>query len=171
MWTSSAEEASPKLWEARSREEIGEAVLQNALTSFPRVILFGAGKTAITGWRGRGPNLTPQDILSVRIPTAERSVFTGVEQSGVPHFGVADRDDWPRALGPLFGSTPLDCAVFPIRILDGVAAFLYADRLGRPMQYTDFAVIARAAAATANVLSRFLLQQNAPVGSGEVGSR
>jgi hypothetical protein len=164
MWTSSAEEAAPKLWEARSREEIGEAVLQNALTSFPRVILFGAGKTAITGWRGRGPNLTSQDISSVRIPTAERSIFTVVEQSGVPHFGLPDRDDWPGALGPLFGSTPLDCAVFPIRILDGVAAFLYTDRLGEPMEYTDFALIARAAAATANVLSRFLLQQNAPVG-------
>jgi hypothetical protein len=164
MWTSSEEEAGPQLWEARSREEIGEAVLQNALTSFPRVILFGAGKTAITGWRGRGPNLTPQDIVSVRISTAERSVFTSVEQSGVPHFGLADRDDWPRALGRLFGSVPLDCAVFPIRVLDGVAAFLYADRLGHPMQYTDFALVARAAAATANVLSRFLLQQNTSVG-------
>ncbi len=164
MWTSSAEETAPKLWEARSREEIGEAVLQNALTSFPRVILFGAGKTAITGWRGRGPNLTPQDISSVRIPTAESSIFTVVEQSGVPHFGLPDREDWPGALGPLFGSTPLDCAVFPIRVLDGVAAFLYTDRLGEPMEYTDFALIARAAAATANVLSRFLLQQNAPVG-------
>jgi uncharacterized protein (DUF1778 family) len=32
------------------------------------------------------------------------------------------------------------------------------------MQYEDFALIARAAAATANVLSRFLLQQNTPVG-------
>jgi hypothetical protein len=164
MWTPSGEEAGPQLWEARSREEIGEAVLQNALTSLPRVILFGAGKTAITGWRGRGPKLTPEDISAVRIPTAERSVFTSVEQSGVPHFGLADQEDWPRALEPLLGSTPLDCAVFPIRILDGVAAFLYADRLGGLMQYTDFALVARAAAATANVLSRFLLQQNTTVG-------
>jgi len=163
MWTE-AEETGSQLWEARSRKEIGEAVLQNALTSLPRVILFGAGKTAITGWRGRGPNLTAEEIASAGVSAAENSVFKTVELSGVPHFGLVDRADWPRALEPLLGPTPLDCAVFPVRILDGVAAFLYADRLGRPMQYADFALIARAAATTANELKRFLLRQKTPVG-------
>jgi hypothetical protein len=164
MWTPS-EEAGPQLWEARSREEIGEAVLQNALTHLPRVILFGAGKTVISGWRGRGPNLTAEQIGSTRIPVMEESVFSIVEGSGVPHFGRVERADWPPALAVLLGPRPLDCAIFPIRILDGVAAFLYADRLGEPMQYEDFGVIARTAASTANILARFLLRPNtAPVG-------
>jgi type II secretion system (T2SS) protein E len=163
MWTPGLE-PGPQLWEARSREEIGEAVLQNALTHLPRVLLFGLGKTAITGWRGRGPNLVPEDIASVRLPASERSVFTMVEKTGVPHFGPVEESEWPPALGNLLGVRPPECAIFPIRILDSVAAFLYADRLGRPMQYPDFALIARAAASTANILARFLLRPNtAPV--------
>jgi hypothetical protein len=41
--------------------------------------------------------------------------------------------------------------------MDGTAAFLYADRLGSPMKYEDFALIARASATAAGMLSRFLL--------------
>ena len=83
-----------------------------------------------------------------------------MQQSGVPHFGAIDRGEWPGALAAIFGAAPPDCAIFPIRILDGVAAFLYADRLGEPMQYEDFAIVARAAATAANVLSRFLLRSD-----------
>jgi hypothetical protein len=46
---------------------------------------------------------------------------------------------------------------------DDIAAFLYADRLGHPMQYEDFARIARTAASAAGVLARFLLRHDAPV--------
>jgi hypothetical protein len=142
----------------RSRDEIADSVLQGALEQLPRVLLLGAGKTVVTGWRGRGPGLTPETVSAIRIPNSEISVFSSVQQSGVPHFGAIDRAEWPRGLAALFGTAPPDCAIFPIRLLDGVAAFLYADRLGGPMQYEDFAIVARAAASAANVLSRFLLR-------------
>jgi hypothetical protein len=142
----------------RSRDEIADSVLQGALEQLPRVLLLGAGKTVVTGWRGRGPGLTPDAVSAIRIPNSEISVFSSVQQSGVPHFGAIDRAEWPRGLAVLFGAAPPDCAIFPIRLLDGVAAFLYADRLGGPMQYEDFAIVARAAASAANVLSRFLLR-------------
>jgi hypothetical protein len=142
----------------RSRDEIGDSVIQGALEQLPRVLLLGTGKTGVTGWRGRGPSLSPEIVSSIRIPNSEISVFSSVQQSGIPHFGAIDRAEWPGALASLFGAAPPDCAIFPIRLLDGVAAFLYADRLGGPMQYEDFAVVARAAASAANVLSRFLLR-------------
>lgn len=144
----------------RSRDEIADSILQGALEQLPRVLLLGAGRTGVTGWRGRGPGLTPEVVASIRIPNSEISVLSSVQQSGIPHFGAIDRAEWPGALASLFGSLPPDCAIFPIRLLDGVAAFLYADRLGGPMQYEDFAVIARAAASAANVLSRFLLRND-----------
>jgi hypothetical protein len=97
-------------------------------------------------------------VSSIRLPTSEISVFSSVQESGIPHFGAIDRAEWPGALAAIFGAAPPDCAIFPIRLLDGVAAFLYADRLGGPMQYEDFAIVARAAASAANVLSRFLLR-------------
>jgi hypothetical protein len=122
------------------------------------VLLLATGKSGVTGWRGRGPALTADAVSAIRVPTSEISVFSSVQQSGVPHFGAIDRAEWPQALSSVLGPAPPDCAIFPIRILDGVAAFLYADRLGAPMQYEDFAVVARAAASAANVLSRFLLR-------------
>jgi len=143
--------------EARTRDEIAESVLGRSLSSVPRVILLGAGRTGITGWRGRGPGLTPDIVASIRVSHAEISIFSAVQESGVPHFGATDRSEWPRGFAQRFGGAPLDCAIFPIRVMDGTAAFLYADRLGSPMKYEDFALIARASATAAGMLSRFLL--------------
>jgi hypothetical protein len=164
MWTPEAEEPAPAVPEARSRDEIADAVLANSLTDLPRVVLLGIGKTFITGWRGRGPGLAPGRITGIRVPVAGRSVFASVRDSGAPHFGPVDPEEWTPALKAVLGKTPPECAVFPIRVGDDVAAFLYADRLGEAMPYEDFAKVARAAASAAGVLARFLLRANAPVG-------
>jgi hypothetical protein len=143
--------------EARSREEIGDAIVDSYLTDVPRVLLLGVGRDTIAGWRGRGPNLTTERVEALRICSKEKSLFAGVAESGVPHFGPVAKSHWPDALRELLGVSAVDCAVFPVRVLDGVAAFLYADRLGEPMRSEDFPAIAHAAASASNVLSRFLL--------------
>lgn len=165
-WRSSGAESDSSVWEARSLQEMGDAVLENLLTDIPRVLLFGLGRTMIRGWRGRVSSLLPEQIAAIRFPLAERSVFAQVAESGVPHFGPLEAGVWPRVLKALLGADPPHCAIFPIRVLDGVAALLYADRLGEPMHYEDFAVIARATASAVNILSRFLLRQGSstPVG-------
>ncbi|MGH9318179.1 MAG: hypothetical protein ACRD1P_13860 [Thermoanaerobaculia bacterium] len=165
LWIASERESRPRSVEARSREEIGDAILDSHLTEIPRVILLGVGRTSIAGWRGRGQSLTPERVEALRISSEERSLFAGVAESGVPHFGPVARCHWPGALRDLLGIDPLDCAVFPVRVLDGVAAFLYADRLGEPMRSEDFPAVARAAASASNVLARFLFQRSgtAPV--------
>lgn len=140
---------------SRGPDEIGDAVLHRFLTDIPRVLLLAVGGNAITGWRGRGPGLSPERIASLVIPTDERSILADLQRSGLSHFGPLEADRWPRAFLELLGLPPPDCSIFPIWILDGVAAFLYADRLGMPMRYEDFGLMARAAASTANVLSRF----------------
>jgi hypothetical protein len=145
---------------ARRREEIADSLLEGPLEALPRVLLLAFGKNGVTGWRGRGAGLEDETVAAIRIPGSEISIFSSVQQSGVPHFGAIDRAEWPPALASLFGVVPPDCAIFPIRVLDGVAAFLYVDRLGAPMQYEDFAIVARAAATAANVLSRFLLRND-----------
>lgn len=143
--------------------EIGDALLRKSLTDIPRVILLGVGKTLFIGWKGRGPGLSPEQIATIRLSASEPSIFTLVAQSGAPHFGPLETGQWPRTFRVLFGPKLPDCAVFPIRVLDRLTAFLYADRLGEPMPYEDFAVIARAAAATASALSR-LLREARPQG-------
>jgi hypothetical protein len=144
----------------RRRDDIADSVISGSLGALPRVLLLGSGKAGVTGWRGRGPGLTPEAVAAIRVAPPELSVLSSVEQSGIPHFGSIDPAEWPRAFADLFGAAPPECAIFPIRILDGIAAFLYADRLGAPMQYEDFAIVARAAASAANVFSRFLLRSD-----------
>lgn len=162
MWAPSAAEIEASIGEARTRDEIGQVALEAFLGDFPRVLLLGCGKEAITFWQGRGPDLPAEAVASVRIALSEPCVFSDVRATGVPHFGPLEPTQWPRSLAAILGEREPDCAVFPIRILDGIAAFLYADRLGEPLHYEDFAVIARAAAATANALARFLLRRNNP---------
>lgn len=160
MWTPSAAEIEPSIGQTRSRDEIGQVALEAFLAKLPRVVLLGCGKSAVTGWQGRGKGVTPEFVSSLRIALAQDTVFASIQASGVPHFGPLEQDQWPPELAEALGERAPDCAVFPIRILDGIAAFLYADRLGEPMDYEDFAVIARACAATANALARFLLRRH-----------
>ncbi len=165
MWTPSAAEIEASIGEARTREEIGQVALETFLVKLPRVVLFGCGKSAVTGWQGRGEAVTAEFVSSLRIPLSEDTVFASILASGVPHFGPLEQVRWPPELAERLGERAPDCAVFPVRILDGIAAFLYADRLGEPMHYEDFAIVAGASAATANALLRFLLRRNsaAPV--------
>jgi hypothetical protein len=126
------------------------------------VLLLGSGKSGVTGWRGRGAGLSTDRIAAIRIPAAESSVFSSVRRTGVPHFGPLDATEWPKELADLFGRTPPDCAVFPIRVLEGVVAFLYADRLGEPMRHEDFAVVTRSAAQASRLFSLFLRPDLSP---------
>jgi len=162
MWTPSAAEIEASIGEARTRDEIGQVALEAFLADFPRVLLLGCGKEAITGWQGRGKDLEGDAVSSIRISLSEPCVFSEVRATSVPHFGPLEATQWPKGLASVLGERGPDCAVFPIRILDGIAAFLYADRLGEPLHYQDFAVIARASAATANALARFLLRRGNP---------
>jgi hypothetical protein len=162
MWTAGLREpVTSPAWEPRSREEIAEALFGTHLAALPRIVLLDSSKAGILGWQGRGDGVSRDRLSEILIPLRERSVFAHVERSGVPHFGTLDRELWPPAFADLLGPTPPECAVFPIRILDGVAAFLYADRLGQPMAYEDFALIARAAAWTSSALSQVFLRHRA----------
>jgi hypothetical protein len=141
---------------ARSRGEVLGPVLETLLCRFSRVILLGIGKSEITGWGGGGPGLSPALVAGIRIPKTEESVLAEVAKSGVPHVGPVERERFPRALRGVIGRDTCECAVFPIRVLDTVAGLLYADRLGVPLPFGDFAALARGAASAASVLSEFL---------------
>ena len=145
---------------ARSRDEILGPVLEILLLYYPRVILLGAGKSDLTGWAGRGPGLTAENIAAIRIPRTEENVLVDVAKSGTPHFGPVARDRYPPALAAVLGRETCDCAVFPIAVLGAVAGLLYADRLGEPMPSDDAARLAHSAESAANLLSGFLLQRS-----------
>ena len=145
--------------EGGTREELAAAVLEAHLPGFPRAVVLGWEQRGTVAWYARGEHVSghAQDIW---VPSHERSIFGHVERTGAPHFGALERELWPRAMADLVGSIPPDCAVFPVRVGDSVAAFLYTDRLGEPLLYEDFGVMTRAAAALAASLSRFRLNSN-----------
>lgn len=140
--------------EARRRDQIAAPVIEILLAGFPRVVLFGVGKSSIAGWAGRGPDLSREEVSEIRVSARGESVLAEVASSGAPHFGSVEASRLPRAL--LSDRLQPECAVFPIRVLDSVAGLLYADRMGEPMPSEDFAALARGAASAASLLSRFL---------------
>jgi hypothetical protein len=131
------------------------------LPEFPRVVLLVLGRTAITGWKGRGRGVPVDAMHRLRIPREMKDVFFLVEASGAPHYGTLERALWPAPMAELFGVTPPECAVFPIRAEGRVEGFLYADRLGAAMPYEAFPAAARAASAVASPLSRHLRRRRA----------
>jgi hypothetical protein len=142
---------------ARSRDDVAAPVLETLLADLPRVIVFGVGKSEITGWTGRGEGLSRDRVAAIRIPARGGSVLAEVAETGSPHFGPVGAERYPNVLPP--AAKERACAVFPIRVLDSVAGLLYADRLGEEMPFEDFALVARGAASAANLLSRFLMTE------------
>jgi hypothetical protein len=142
----------------RSRDEILDPILEILRLRFPRVMLLGSGKSAITGWAGRGPGLAREFVAAINIPRTEEDVLGEVAASGVPHFGPVGRERYPQALRGLLDRDTCECAVFPIPVLGTVVGLLYADRLGEPLPYEDFGGLARGAAEAAQLLSGFLLR-------------
>jgi len=153
MWTGLPAEDSGL--EAASREELARAAVETYLADFPRVLFLESGKSGIAAWRGRGEGL-PQRVTELRIATYERSAFRLVLRSGTPHFGPLERELWPRSFAKILGPVPPDCAIFPIRVGEEVAAFLYADRLGEPLADRDFGALAQTAVWAGKALSRIL---------------
>ena len=69
---------------ARSREELADFILEGPLLPLPRVMLLGCGGAGVTGWRGRGERLSAEVVSSIRVPFSELSIFSAVQESGVP---------------------------------------------------------------------------------------
>lgn len=143
--------------DAGIRAQISVSVVDTLLAAFPRVLVFGVGRSAITGWTGRGPGLTPEIAASIRVPAAEETVVAEVARSGVSHFGALRPELLSFPLRGMLEREAPACAVFPIRVFDTVAGVLYADRLGEPLPEGDYAVLSDAAETAANLLSKFLL--------------
>jgi hypothetical protein len=168
MWRASSGEADSgisRMWTGKSSppeageqagacEELAMEVIRTVLGEIPRVVVLGRGSDSITGWAGKGPDITRDRVLSVRISLGETTMFSRMLATGQRHRGPPEKALWPRALADLLGSHPPDCAVFPIRIGGRSAAFIYADRIDRPLQREDLARLERAAAAMGGGLSR-----------------
>jgi len=158
MWTAPDAPGAPTPPEGHSREEVVRAVVETHVAGIPRTVVLGSDRNGTVAWyaRGTGPGAGPE----LWIAPGERSIFAHVERTGAPHFGPLELELWPRSFADVLGAKPPECAVFPVRIRDAVAAFLYADRVGEPMIYEDFGVLTRAAALLGAALTRFLPDSN-----------
>jgi hypothetical protein len=141
-----------------ARDRIAEAALDSLTQRFPRAILLMSGQDSIQGWSARGAGLTRDRIAGVRIPWGDPSIFAFVKLSGTPHRGGLSRVLMPPVLAALLGPrAAASCAVFPVRIKDRLVAFLYADRLGAPLNEEDHRALEAAASSLGSSLARLLL--------------
>jgi len=142
-----------------ARDRIAEAALDALTRRFPRAMLLTSGQDAIQGWTARGSGLTRERIVSVRIPWGDPSIFAFVKLSGTAHRGGLSRVLMPPVLSALLGPrASASCAVFPVRIKDRLVAFLYADRLGAPLNEEDHRFLEAAASSLGSDLARLLLE-------------
>ena len=162
MWERPAEaEAAPAPpTEVRSpaRDRLADSTLETVCGKFPRAILFMSGADAVQGWTARGAGLTRDRVSSIRVPWGDPSIFAFVKLSGSAHRGTLSRVLVPPKLAALLGDkAAAACAVFPVRIKDRVVAFLYADRLGAPMNEDDYRSLEIASSALGSSLARLLM--------------
>ena len=111
------------------------------------------------GWWGRGAGLSRKPVSSLRIDWGEPSVFAFVKLSGMAHRGAVSPALIPPAFIALLGDRAATaCAVYPVRIKERLVAFLYADRLGAPLDGEDYRALEVAASSLGSKLARLLLE-------------
>ena len=142
-----------------ARDRIAEAALDSLSERFPRTLLLLAAQDAVQGWWGRGGGLSRQPVSSLRIDWGDPSVFAFVKLSGMAHRGAISPALVPPALAALLGDRAATaCAVYPVRIKERLVAFLYADRLGAPLDGDDYRALEVAASSLGSKLARLLLE-------------
>ena len=148
MWSPSPAEGDATSRPAVFTDSRGDLAVQCFPADLPRVLLLANREGALVGWRARG--VEEDRLAGVRVPPDPLTIFSSIDRTDVPHFGLLAEELWPEPLSRLFGAPP-PCAVFPIHASGGIAAFLYADRRGAPLRSEDFAELARAAASIASL--------------------
>jgi hypothetical protein len=142
-----------------ARDRIAEAALDALSERFPRTLLLLAAQDSVQGWWGRGAGLSRGPVSSLRIDWGEPSVFAFVKLSGTAHRGPVSPALIPPAFAALLGSrAATTCAVYPVRIRERLVAFLYADRLGAPLDTDDYRALEVAASSLGSELARLLLE-------------
>jgi hypothetical protein len=150
-------ELGEALADARTRDEIADAVLGFALGTAPRAALFASGKGRIRGVAGVGRGL--DDVRKVSVPPGSGTIFDLVGASGESYVGPvpplpANRDLY-TALG---GRLPRQVMLVPIPVSGRISAYLYVDGDDRPLDRPDLPTARRVAAMTGLAFEMLLLR-------------
>jgi hypothetical protein len=124
----------PRLVTATTRDDITRILLDFLGGGFSRVILFVHAHGVLRGHDCRGPDLLPDAVREVRIPTSQPSIFSSVVQKTTPFFGVIRTETaidrtFVHALGGATGNSLL----FPVVLGERVPLLLFAHGSPHPV--------------------------------------
>lgn len=150
-------ELGEALADARTRDEIADAVLGFALGKAPRAALFASGKGRIRGVAGVGRGL--DEVRKVSVPPGSGTIFDLVGASGEAYVGpvppLPPNRDLYTALG---GRLPRQVMLVPIPVSGRISAYLYVDADERPLDRPDLPTARRVAAMTGLAFEMLLLR-------------
>ncbi len=78
MEDKSLDNLSPRLAEAKDREEVASVILESASASLKRVALFVVKSNSIVGWKGLGDRLSDEMMAQIELPLHQPSIFRTV---------------------------------------------------------------------------------------------
>lgn len=151
--------ASHALQHVEMRDDIADAVLGFCVPLFRRRVMLMRRKDTILGWRGEGSGVDETTVRTLRIPTDEPSVFSGLLQ-GVefwlgPIPAMPHNNELVRVLGE---PAPPDCYVLPVRVRDKTVCFLYGDNVDRSVGGLPLAELKRLASKASLAFQIYLMR-------------
>lgn len=114
--------------EARSRDEVVEAVLALARHYFQRVVFFIVREPWVLGWTGAGEGMDRELAQSLRIPLDEPSVFRLVTRDKTVFMGRLGPEEQTQRFARALGKRPqTNAALLPLMVRGRVVNLLYGD--------------------------------------------
>lgn len=155
-----AGDAAAALSDARSVQQVGDALLAALSREFVRALLFKVTPQGVRGWLAHGAGLDRPRFEGLRVTFDEPSIFLNLREGGSFFLGVLPSMAAHLELAACWGrDLTEECAIFPIRVRDRLVALMYGDRGPSGLQDLDLDRLRRLAEAAALALERCIVEQ------------
>ncbi len=143
-------EVEARLLDPRDRDDVARTLVAYLAQTFSRVALLMVRRENLSGWMGRGADLSEEQLRRFTVSLNQPSVFTNLGRGGALYLGplapIPLHRDLARAWG---GSLPPECVLVPVRLRGRLVTVVYADRGEAGLATIDTEALAHLAAKTA----------------------
>ena len=123
---------SELIFEADSRDEIGNLLARFVASHYDRVCVFSVHKGTVSGWMYRGRSVVLEDLQSFSISLDEPSIFADVGHADSYVGAILENRANTDLIQAMADPAPIEVMVVPVRVKQRLVAFVLCDDPGHP---------------------------------------
>ena len=156
-------EVEARFLDPRDRDDVARTLVAYLAQTFSRVALLMVRHDTVSGWMGRGADLSEEQLRHFSVGLHQQSVFADLRQSRALFLGPLPSTPVHRDLARAWGGTlPRECLLLPVRLRGRLVTVVYADRAEAGLETIDTEALEALAIKTAAAFELCILRSKQP---------